>query len=234
MPRRARMYLPGFPYHLVQRGNNRSACFFDAEDREYYLDLLSQVLVRCGVALHAYVLMTNHIHLLVTPEHADSISRMTRLVGSRYAQFVNKKYHRTGTLWEGRHKSSPVDTQTYLLKCYRYIEMNPVRALMVSGPEEYPWSSYATNAMGIDNELVSPHQAYRCLGTSKKERCIAYAEIVNQALDHQSVEAIRRAAFQCYPLGDEAFRQEVEATLGVPLGQQGRGRPRKGVALPGK
>ena len=234
MPRRARMYLPGFPYHLVQRGNNRSACFFDAEDREYYLDLLSQTLLRCGVALHAYVLMTNHIHLLVTPEQADSISRMTRLVGSRYAQYVNKKYRRTGTLWEGRHRSSPVDTQTYLLKCYRYIEMNPVRAMMVSRPEEYPWSSYATNAMGIHNELVSPHQAYQCLGTSKEERCIAYGEIVNQALDHQSVEAIRRATFYCYPLGGQRFRQEIETTLGVPLGQQRRGRPRKGGGMPGK
>ncbi len=234
MPRRARMYLPGFPYHLVQRGNNRSACFFDAEDREYYLDLLSKALERCGVALHAYVLMTNHIHLLVTPEQTDSISRMTRLVGSRYAQYVNKKYRRTGTLWEGRHKSSPVDTRTYLMKCYRYIELNPVRAKMVSGPEEYPWSSYATNALGVDSGMVSPHDVYQCLGSSKQERCVAYCEIVNQALDHQSVEVIRRAAFYCYPLGDERFRREIETTLGVPLGQQGRGRPRKSGEMPGK
>ncbi len=178
--------------------------------------------------------MPNHIHLLVNPEQTDSISRMTRLVGSRYAQFINRKYRRTGTLREGRHKSSPVDTETYLLKCYRYIEINPVRAMMVSRPEEYPWSSCATNAMGIDNELVSPHQAYQCLGTSKEERCIAYGEIVNQALDNQSVEAIRRAAFYCYPLGDQRFRQEIETTLGVPLGQQCRGRPRKGVGTPEK
>jgi putative transposase len=105
------MYLPGLPYHLVQHGNNRNDCFFDREDREYYMDLLSRALVHCGVALHAYVLMSNHIHLLLSPNHTDGISRMTRTVGSRYAQYVNKKYRRTGTLWEGRHKSSPVDTR---------------------------------------------------------------------------------------------------------------------------
>ena len=228
MPRRARMYLPGLPYHLVQRGNNRNDCFFDREDREYYLDLLSQALVHCDVALHAYVLMTNHVHLLLSPNQTDGISRMTRSVGSRYAQYVNKKYRRTGTLWEGRHKSSPVDTRTYLLKCYRYIELNPVRAKMVSGPEEYPWSSYATNAMGIASDIVSPHHVYQCLGTSQEARCIAYSEIVKQALDQQSMEKIRRAAFYCYPLGDERFRKEVESRLKVPLGQQRRGRPRKG------
>lgn len=138
MPRRPRMYLPGLPYHLVQRGNNRKACFFDSADREHYLDLLSQTSQLYGVAIHAYVLMTNRIHLLLTPEQSESISRLTRVVGSRYAQYVNKKYSRTGTLWEGRHKSSPVDTQTYLLKCYRYIELNPVRARMVDKPDEYP------------------------------------------------------------------------------------------------
>ena len=151
------MYLPGLPYHVFQRGNDRNACFFDTEDREYYLGLLLQASDLYDVDLHAYVLMTNHIHLLLTPGCEDSISRMTRVVGSRYAQCVNKKYGRTGTLWEGRHKSCPVETTTYLLKCYRYIELNPVRAKMVSHPGEYPWSSYAANALGAHNDLVSAH-----------------------------------------------------------------------------
>jgi len=221
------MYLPGIPYHLVQRGNNRKACFFDTEDRECYLELLSQALEHYGVALHAYVLMTNHIHLLVTPDQTDSISRMSRVAGSRYAQYVNKKYGRTGTLWEGRHKSSPVDTESYLLKCYRYIELNPVRAKIVARPDEYPWSSYAVNALGGNSHMLSPHWVYSGLGASIEERCIAYREVVDQALDERDVQAIRSAAHYCHPLGGQRFREDVEARLGVPVGQQGRGRPRR-------
>lgn len=223
------MYLPGLPYHLVQRGNNRKDCFFDAEDRDYYLKFLSQALVLYGVALHAYVLMTNHVHLLITPEQADSISRMTQVVGSRYAQYINKKYRRTGSLWEGRHKSSPVDTEAYLLKCYRYIELNPVRANIVSKPEAYPWSSYAANALGENSVMLSPHAAYKCLGVSRAERCVAYREVVDEALDSRDLQAIRGATYYCSPLGGERFRQGLESRLGSPLGQQCRGRPRKRV-----
>lgn len=230
MPRRLRMYLPGFPYHLVQRGNNRNACFFDTADREHYLNLLSQTSVLYGVAVHAYVLMTNHVHMLLTPDQTDSISRMTRVVGSRYAQYVNKKYRRTGTLWEGRHKSSPVDTETYLLKCYRYIEMNPVRAKMVERPEDYPWSSYAANALGEDIFMLRPHAVYSCLGTTKERRCISYRHIVAQALDDCDLQAIGMATHYCSPLGDYRFRKSVEAKLGAPVGQQRRGRPRKSTA----
>lgn len=230
MPRRPRMYLPGLPYHLVQRGNNRNACFFEEEDREYYLNLLAPTAALYGVALHAYVLMTNHVHLLLTPEHADSISRMTRVVGSRYAQYVNKKYRRTGTLWEGRHKSSPVDTEAYLLKCYRYIELNPVRAKMVPRPEEYPWSSYAANALAEDSNLLSQHEVYKRLGASREARCTAYRHIVRQALEEHDLKAIRSAVHYCSPLGDERFREGVESRLGSPVGQPSKGRPRKRAA----
>lgn len=230
MPRRPRMYLPGLPYHLVQRGNNRKACFFDTADREYYLNLLSQTSVLYDVAVHAYVLMTNHIHMLLTPDQTDSISRMTRVVGSRYAQYVNKKYRRTGTLWEGRHKSSPVDTETYLLKCYRYIELNPVRAKMVDRPGDYPWSSYAANALGEDIFMLRPHAVYSRLGTTKEKRCMAYRQIVGQALDDRDLQAIGIATHYCSPLGDDRFRESVEAKLGAPVGQQSRGRPRKSTA----
>lgn len=166
----------------------------------------------------------------LTPEHADSISRMTRVVGSRYAQYVNKKYHRTGTLWEGRHKSSPVDTETYLLKCYRYIELNPVRANMVHRPDDYPWSSYSANALGENSVMLSPHEVYRRLGPANERRCIAYRQIVGQALDGRDLQAIRSAIHYCSPLGDEQFLESIEAELGAPLGQQGRGRPRKRTA----
>ena len=150
MPRRPRMYLPGLLYHIVQRGNNREACFFDPDDYQRYLEFLVESLHRYDVSLHAYVLMTNHIHLLMTPKNKEGISRVMKVVGSRYAQYMNKKYNRTGTLWEGRHKPSVIDSQTYLFTCYRYIELNPVAAGMVARPEEYQWSSYGVNAWGDD------------------------------------------------------------------------------------
>ena len=135
MLRRARMYLPGYPYHIVQRGNNRNACFVAPQDYQFYLELWEECSQRYGVAIHAYCLMTNHVHLLVTPGNSDSVSFATKVIGSRYAQYFNKTYKRTGTLWEGRHKSSLVQSERYYLTCSRYIELNPVAANMVSKPE---------------------------------------------------------------------------------------------------
>jgi putative transposase len=148
MPRKTRMYLPGVPVHIVQRGNNRNACFFCEDDYRYYKQVLEEGMQRYGVALHAYCLMTNHVHLLMTPQWEDSISRVIQHLGRQYVQHVNKTYGRSGTLWEGRHKSSLVDAEHYLLSCYRYVELNPVTATMVKKPEEYPWSSYHFNALG--------------------------------------------------------------------------------------
>jgi len=142
------MYLAGLPYHVVQRGNNRQACFFDDDDRRLYLELLVSSLQRYDALLHAFVLMTNHVHLLMTPRAEDSISRVMRVAGSCYAQRFNRKYARTGSLWEGRHKASVIEADAYLLCCYRYIEMNPVRAGMVTSPDAYRWSSYRANACG--------------------------------------------------------------------------------------
>ena len=135
------MYLPGVPSHVVQRGNDRQACFFEQENHLFYLDCLGQACRRYEVVLHAYVLMTNHVHLLMTPVTELGISRVMQLVGNRYVQYINKSYRRTGTLWEGRHKASLIDAERYLLTCYRYIELNPVRAGMVMHPGDYAWSS---------------------------------------------------------------------------------------------
>ena len=142
MPRKARNYLAGMPYHVVQRGNNREPCFIERDNYQHYLDLWQEVSGRYGVKVHAYCLMTNHIHFLATPAYADSLSNTLKVVGSRYAQHFNKRYRRTGTLWEGRHRSSLVQTEKYSLICCRYIELNPVRAGMVRHPAEYKWSSY--------------------------------------------------------------------------------------------
>jgi len=226
MPRRARLYIPELPYHLVQRGNNREACFFEPDNYQFYLELLKENMQRYGVVLHAYVLMTNHIHLLLTPTETDSISRLMRVVGSRYAYYLNKTYKRTGTIWEGRHKSSLIDADNYLLKCYRYIEMNPVAAAMVKSPSEYPWSSFHCNALGQANTLITPHEIYTSLGISAEERTHAYRELYQSHLAKEDIHVIRNAAHYCHPTGDNRFKESIEQQIGRRLGYAKRGRPR--------
>lgn len=227
MPRRTRLYLPGLPYHLVQRGNNREACFFGPENYQFYLELLRENAKRYGVAVHAWVLMTNHVHLLLTPASEQSISRMMQTVGSRYAQYLNKSYKRTGTVWEGRHKASPVHAQAYLLKCYRYIELNPVNAGMVNRPEEYRWSSYHANAWGDAMEWMTPHAEYLTLGATVDARCLNYRALFGGYFEAADLNAIRLAAHYCQPLGDDRFRSQIEEKLGRAVGHASRGRPRR-------
>lgn len=226
MPRRTRHYVPGLPYHVVQRGNNREACFIEPEDHQFYLELWQEVSNRYGVAVHAYCLMTNHIHVLCTPEQAPSISDTMKVVGSRYAQYINRKYQRTGTLWEGRHRASLVQCEKYLLMCSRYIELNPVRAGMVERPEEYRWSSYGANAWG-DSSWLTPHGDYLLLGQDASERAFAYREIFRHQLSDEDLHLIRRAAHYCQPVGDDRFRAQIEEKYGIVLGQMRRGRPCK-------
>ena len=226
MPRRTRMYLPGHPYHIVQRGNNREACFVEPENYQYYLELWKENARRYGVAVHAYCLMTNHIHFLVTPEQTDSISRATSVVGSRYAWYFNKTYKRTGTVWEGRHKSSLVQSDRYFLTCCRYIEMNPVVAGMVGKPDEYRWSSYRVNAWGAKSELTQ-HDEYLGLGDRPEKRCHAYRELFMYAIPDEDVRLIERASHYCHPVGDDRFKHQIEKRYGIKLGQTARGRPLK-------
>ncbi len=148
MPRKVRVYLAGMPCHVIQRGNNRQVCFYADEDYLFYKECLLDACKRYHVVTHAYVLMTNHVHLLMTPEDADGISAVMQSVGRRYVQYINKMYCRSGTLWEGRYKASIVSAEDYLLACYRYIEMNPVVASMVEHPGDYRWSSYRANSAG--------------------------------------------------------------------------------------
>ena len=148
MARRPRMYKPGYTYHIVQRGNNRQPCFTEPENYFVYLKYLGEVLRRYGGSMHSYCLMTNHVHLLITPETESSISLLMKVLNSRFVMYMNKKYSRTGSIWEGRHKSSAIDSEQYLLRCYSYIELNPVRANMVESADLYPWSSIHSNAFG--------------------------------------------------------------------------------------
>jgi putative transposase len=220
------MYLSGLPYHVIQRGNNREACFIEPENYLYYLELWKELSTRYGVSVHAYVLMTNHVHFLVTPDRADAVSNAMKVAGSRYAQYINKKYRRTGTLWEGRHRASLVQSDRYLLTCMRYIELNPVRAQMVTRPEEYCWSSYGVNAWG-DCTWLRHHEEYLRLGSSPEARGHAYRELFRTQLDEENLHLIRKAAHYCQPVGNDRFREQIERKYGLQLGQMERGRPRK-------
>ncbi len=226
MPRRARMYIPGLPYHVVQRGNNREACFIEPENYQHYLELWEEVSKRYCLAVHAYCLMTNHIHFLATPSRVTSLSNVMKVAGSRYAQYINRKYRRTGTLWEGRHRASLIQSERYFLTCSRYIELNPVRAQMVRRPEEYRWSSYGVNAWG-DGGWLQPHDEYVRLGHNQEERCHAYRELFHSQLSEANLHLIRKAAHYCQPVGDDRFRKQIEEKYGVKPGQMKRGRPRK-------
>jgi putative transposase len=225
MPRKPRMYLAGVPCHVVQRGNNRAACFFADDDYAFYLEVLADACRRYRVQVHAYVLMTNHVHLLVSPQTVDGVSRVMQSIGRRYVQYVNKRYRRCGTLWESRHKASLVDAERYLLACYRYIELNPVTAGMVPHPGDYRWSSYGANAWGKRDELVSPHALYLALGADAAMRRACYRELFATHLSRDVVHQIQTALDFSMPLGNDRFRQQIERELGRSIGQAKRGRP---------
>ncbi len=227
MPRRARMYVGDVAYHVIQRGNNRQACFGDDHDRGLYLDLLEDSCARYGVGVHAYVLMSNHVHLLVTPRDSDGISRAMRVLGSRYAQCINRKYERTGTLWEGRHKAGAVDAESYLLACYRYIELNPVRAGLVARPQDWRWSSHQSNAWGVTADWLVPHAVYLGLAEEGERRLSVYRSLFADALGPERIGAIRAAVHYCQPVGSTAFATTLAKLAGQRPGQLARGRPRK-------
>jgi putative transposase len=227
MPRKPRFYLPGVPAHVVQRGNNRNACFFTEEDYLFYLECLDEGLRRYAVRLHAYVLMTNHVHLLLTPSDETGISRLLQHVGRLYVLYVNKTYRRSGTLWEGRHKASLVDAEHYLLACYRYIEMNPVAANIVNAPDEYRWSSCAWHAWGKPDQLIGDHELYDRLGHHAEARQFAYRELFRHRLSEKDIHTIRESLAYNYPLGNDRFREQVETALGRKVGEKQRGRPKR-------
>lgn len=225
MPRKPRFYLPGVPAHVIQRGNDRQPVFFSDEDYRAYLSWLREGALQHGCAVHAYVLMTNHVHLLVTPLVRESISRTIQFVGRHYVTYVNHQYGRSGTLWEGRHKGSVIASDAYLLACSRYIELNPVRAGMVEKPGDYRWSSYRNNAFGENSPLLEPHTFYRALGDTPEAQQYAYRELFRHALEAPQIHDIRSAVQTGTPLGNERFRDQIEKALRCKVGQARRGRP---------
>ena len=225
MPRRPRLSLPNVPMHLIQRGNNRQACFFSEEDYRFYLEWLQEYAVKAGVRIHAYVLMTNHVHLLLTPAGNGSPARLMQSLGRRYVQYINRFYRRTGSLWEGRYKSSLVQVETYLLACYRYIELNPVRAGMVNDPGQYRWSSYRANGLGQPDARLTPHLLYLAQGRGADERVQAYRALFRPHLDAEAAVDIRQALQLGMPVGQDRFAELVCARAGVRFNSGKRGRP---------
>ena len=227
MPRKPRFFLPNVPVHAIQQGNNRQVIFFDEEDYQRYLDWMKVAAEKYACKIHAYVLMTNHVHLLITPEHLDSLSRFFQYVGRYYVAYVNNTYGRTGTLWEGRYKANIIEEERYLLSCYRYIELNPVRAGMVKRPEDYLWSSYRYNALAINNPLLSQHKLYLQLGKNEVSRKAAYQGLFQTSFDSGLLDDLRVCLQSGTPLGNDCFRNQIEQALKVKVGQAKRGRPRQ-------
>ena len=227
MPRRPRIHLDGVPLHIVQRGHNRQPCFFAVADYLAYLEWLREASRGAGCQVHAYALMNNHVHLLVTPIDAQSVSRMMVALGRQYVPYINAAYQRSGTLWEGRYKSSLVQSEAYLLACMRYIELNPVRAAMCADPADYRWSSYRANALGEAQSWLTPHPLYATLGPDEASRLAAYRALFDQVLPEKTVADIRLALNQTQPLGNSRFLDAIEQATGQRREPKPRGRPRK-------
>lgn len=227
MPRRPRLQLPGVPQHIIQRGNNRQACFYAEEDYRFYLEWLAEYAKKNGCQVHAYVLMTNHVHLLVSSPRVDGSGVLMKALGQRYVQYVNRRYRRSGTLWEGRFRSCLVQQEAYLFSCQRYIELNPVRAGMVEHPADYRWSSYRCNGQGENDAAVTPHLLYQQLGTTQAERQSNYRALFLSEMDHELLNEIRSATNGNYVFGNERFADQIAQALGrrVVRGKAGR-RPK--------
>lgn len=221
MARPPRPVVPGVPLHITQRGNNRLSCFFADTDYLVYLDLLGTAASDAGCDVHAYVLMTNHVHLLVSPKDARGPSLLMKALGERYVQYFNRRHARTGTVWEGRYRSCLVQSDRYLMVCQRYIELNPVRALMVNHPGEYQWSSFRRNAHGEENLLIAPHELYGQLGNDAGSREAAYLALFRNPLSENALLEVRLATHHNRLLGTQQFKEEMCRLLGRPLALKG-------------
>ncbi|WP_345785848.1 transposase [Gemmatimonas sp.] len=227
MPRMPRILLSGVPVHHLQRGNNRGPVFGDDRDRWLYRELLLEGCHRFGCGVHAYVLMSNHVHLLMTPQRADAIPQLTQWMGRKYVRAYNARHDRTGTLWEGRFRSSVIDSARYFLACSRYIDQNPVRAGIVREPAAYRWSSFARLAHGARDDLITEHPEYHSLGHSPAERQVAYRALCAPLVDPDVAGGIRLAVRRGDVLGSAAFADEVRARLGRPISRLAHGGNRR-------
>jgi putative transposase len=217
--------LPGYPHHVIQRGNNRQAIFASRQDREMLLSLLAENAAKFRVAIHAYVLMDNHFHLLATPETADGLPQMMQAVGRRYVRYFNDSQHRSGTLWEGRYKSTLIQAERYLLACMVYIDLNPVRAGLVAAARDYPWSSYG-HCIGLHTDkLVTPHALFWQLGNTPFAREAAYAEMVHAGITMAQQTALTGSALSGWALGEPDFVADLQKRTDRRVSRVPAGRP---------
>jgi len=228
MPRHPRLFLPDIPLHVVQRGHNRQPVFVQCRDFQYYLSNLFEMKLELSVRVFGYCLMTNHVHLIVAPgEDVSSVSMLMRSLAARQTRYVNKLENRTGTLWEGRFKASLVDSDTYFLACCRYVDLNPLRAAVVSAPEDYPWSSYRCHAGLEGGDWLDEHDVFSALGNSPGDKARAYREFVAAEASAEELAHIRQALQRNQLTGTRQFRNEIAKRTGLRVSSRGRGRPGK-------
>ena len=226
MARLPRYTIINQPQHIIQRGRDGRQIFFEDQDLQYYHDCLDAAAYNYELKVHAYVLMPDHVHILASPKHADSVSRTIQSIGRNYVQYFNESYSGEGTLWEGRYRATVVDIKPYLLTCCRYIELNPVWAGLVANPGAYRWSSYAHNAAGESDEMITPHREYMALGGNDRERIRAYRALFKRKISAETVQTITESTLKGWALGDRRFARRIEKLCGRRATQLPKGRPR--------
>ena len=213
--------------HIIQQGRDGQQIFFEDQDYQYFRDCRDAAAYNYGLKVHAYVLMPDHVHILATPGNTDSVSRTVQSIGRNYVQYYNECYNGTGTLWEGRYRATVVDEKSYLLLCSQYVETNPVRAGLVKHPRDYRWSSYACNASGSDDDVITAHRLYKKLGADNAARAKAYRALFKKKLDADTIQMITESTLKGWALGDEKFARKIEKLSGRRARQLPKGRPRK-------
>ena len=227
MPRGPRPVIPEIPHHIIHRGNNRQQVFFTDKDHSFLIKTIQEAKKEFNCLIYGYCFMKNHIHIIVQPTLMDSLSKMLKLVAGRYTRYINKIYKRTGTLWEGRFKSSPIEQERYLLGCIRYIEMNPVRAKLVKDPRDYRWSSYSKRAFGEDDPILDSDPYYLELGKTSRERREAYRVWFKESFAEDELNHIREGIRRTVPIGSKDFTNKLSQILGRNVVYRPRGRPRR-------
>jgi len=227
MARQARIVVAGQPLHIIHQGNNRQDVFKSQQDHRRFIEDLAASRNQSGCSLHAYVLMPNHYHLLLTPPTGKALSDFMQTIGRRYVRYFNKEYQRSGTLWEGRYKSSLIDSDAYLLQCYRYIEENPVRSNVVAAPKQHQWSSYHHNALGVTDPLITEHDNYTQIATTEDARKNVYSSLFKTALDSETTSLITSSVEKGEVLGSDRFHQSIESIVGLKTKRGSHGGDRK-------
>jgi putative transposase len=229
MPRQPRLVIAGYPHHVILRGNNRAAVFYNDKDRHFFLTCLKEAKEKTNSKIYAYCLMTNHVHLLIEPSTENGLAEMMQSLGRRYVQYINQTYARTGTLWEGRFKSSVVSKEEYFLACCRYIELNPLRAKLTQDLSDYVWSSFQPKAEGKFSEIIDEDVCYSALGTTQKQRQENYKRHFLTNTSEKELDFIRVTTQRCGVIGNPKFTAEVAKLAGRDIFLRERGRPKKSL-----